>query len=645
MDTVLHIIFAAIGLGFLVFIHELGHYWVARRVGMIVEVFSIGFGKAIYSWTFQGVKWQIGWLPFGGYVKIYGMDFGKAEKENDKLGLGFFEKSPLDRIKVALAGPLANLILAILIFAGIWLLGGREKPFSEFTQQVGWVDPQSELYAKGVRPGDTVSSYNGHSIDNVKQLFYAAMLNSDPLTVKGEKLDEETGKKTPFEYKVAPYQFPGAAEGILTLGITTPARYLIYDRLEKRENPLPAGSPMAQSGIQYGDQIVWVDGERVYSMEQVDRILNNQKVLLTLSRNGDTILVRVPRVKMEELKLDTDYREELSDWQHEARMKNKMTQLYFIPYEVSSQGVVEKPLSFIDPEMQELAFPAHPFLQDLDRPLLPGDRIIALDGVPVSNEAQFLQELQTNRVYIVVLRPQSKLEHVFWKKADEQFAEEVDENALNEIVSQFGSAKPVVQAGNLILLNPVIPKTLLDFDLSAEQKAWLHTEVLEQRQKIEAISDPEKRSAALRTLEKSQKRLVLGIYLQDREVNYNPPPQTLFSNVVEETWRTMGALFSGSLNPKWLSGPVGIVQVMQHGWSIGFKEALYWIAAISINLGMLNLLPIPVLDGGYILIALFELISGKRVKPQVMEKLILPFVLVLVCFLLFVTYYDLLRLF
>ncbi len=64
--SLIYALFAILGLGFLVFIHELGHYWVARRQGMRVEAFSIGFGKALYSWEWDGVKWQICWLPFGG---------------------------------------------------------------------------------------------------------------------------------------------------------------------------------------------------------------------------------------------------------------------------------------------------------------------------------------------------------------------------------------------------------------------------------------------------------------------------------------------------------------------------------------------------------------------------------------------------
>jgi regulator of sigma E protease len=72
-ESILYLALAILGLGFLIFIHELGHYIVARREGMRVEVFAIGFGKPIYSWMFQGVKWQICMLPFGGYVKIAGM--------------------------------------------------------------------------------------------------------------------------------------------------------------------------------------------------------------------------------------------------------------------------------------------------------------------------------------------------------------------------------------------------------------------------------------------------------------------------------------------------------------------------------------------------------------------------------------------
>src|SRR3989338_3411211 len=98
-----YIILAALGLSFLIFIHEYGHYWMARREGMRVEIFSIGFGRPVKVWVKDGVKWQIGWLPFGGYVKIAGMERDKG-KDPRKVADGFFGKKPKDRILVALMG-------------------------------------------------------------------------------------------------------------------------------------------------------------------------------------------------------------------------------------------------------------------------------------------------------------------------------------------------------------------------------------------------------------------------------------------------------------------------------------------------------------------------------------------------------------
>lgn len=97
MMSFLYILLAILGLGFLVFIHELGHYIMARRVGMRVEAFAIGFGKPIFKWMRKGVEWRLCWLPFGGYVKIAGM-----QKENDvepsDIPDGFFGKKPWARI-------------------------------------------------------------------------------------------------------------------------------------------------------------------------------------------------------------------------------------------------------------------------------------------------------------------------------------------------------------------------------------------------------------------------------------------------------------------------------------------------------------------------------------------------------------------
>jgi regulator of sigma E protease len=649
MDSVLQLIFALIGLGFLVFIHELGHYWAARKVGMKVEVFSIGFGKPIYQWVRDGVKWQIGWLPIGGYVKIAGTDLGGNGKDAEgrdpyMIPDGFFGKKPIQRIFVALAGPVANLILAFILFAFIWLGGGRDKPFHEFTQRAGWVDPRSELYEKGIRPGDLITTYNGHPLRGYKDLLYAALLSGKPIDLRGYMVDPVNASRTGFNLTVKPYQYPGAAEGMLTVGVS-PAHYLIYKSLPEEQNGFMAGSPMVDSGIQAGDQIVWANGDQVFSLEQLSELVNEPLALLTVKRGHETFLARVPRVQLNELKLDAAMHGELTDWQHQAKLKSKFAQLYFIPYNLNLDAVVEGPVAFIDPETQSKATPAKPKTASLDVPLLSGDQIIAVNGTPVVHSFQLLSALQEQQVVLIVNRTKPAAELTSWKDADRIFDQSYMMGDIRAITGSLGMPQPVRQSGEYYLLGPITPKSMADFALSPEQKAMLAAEMLEHRKKAEALSDPDKRARALRALEDSQKRLVLGVALVDRQVNYNPPPYVLFDNVFTETWRTMLSLFSGYLNPKWLSGPVGIVKVIQNGWSIGVGEALFWIAAISVNLGMLNLLPIPFLDGGHILFSLFEMVTGKRIKPKVLEKLILPFVIILIGFIIFVTYYDIARLF
>lgn len=273
--TLFYFVLAAIALGVLVFFHELGHYMVAKWVGMSVETFSIGFGHPIIKWRWNDSDWQVGWLPLGGYVKIKGMELSKKEKgrEIDPYDIpdGFFSHSPLKRIMVIAAGPVTNFILAFLFFALIWLSGGREKSFAEYTQLVGWVDPSSEIYALGVRPGDKLVEYNGKPFHGPKDLIYAAMLGGKKVDLKGYHVDYKNNQEVPFSYTIETYPANNLGDGVLTTGITNTASYLIYDRFSNgMDNPLPEGSPMQKSGIQYKDRLVWADGQILFFSPTTD---------------------------------------------------------------------------------------------------------------------------------------------------------------------------------------------------------------------------------------------------------------------------------------------------------------------------------------------------------------------------------------
>ncbi|EPJ33808.1 RIP metalloprotease RseP, partial [Chlamydia psittaci 06-1683] len=151
-------------MGVLVLVHELGHLLAAKSVGMAVESFSIGFGPTLYKKKIGNIEYRIGIFPFGGYVRIKGMD--KREKGVDvdpdsvyDIPQGFFSKSPWKRIFVLAAGPIANVLLAFVAFGALYISGGRDKAYSEYSRIVGWVNPI--LKEKGLALGDEILTCNG----------------------------------------------------------------------------------------------------------------------------------------------------------------------------------------------------------------------------------------------------------------------------------------------------------------------------------------------------------------------------------------------------------------------------------------------------------------------------------------------------
>ncbi len=642
----LYVILAILGLSFLIFIHEFGHYWMARRVGMKVEIFSIGFGRPLISWMRDGVRWQIGWLLFGGYVKIAGQEID-PDVDPYTVPDGFFGKTPWQRIQVAFMGPFVNILAALLIFSGLWLLGGRSKDFADFTHKIGWIDPQSELYNQGVRPGDEITAYDGHALIESKDHFYAPAVAYQDILVEGNKVNYQTGLKTPFSYKIKTYPHPNTLDkSMKTAGVLNSASYIIYDKLQNgAPNPLMEGSPLQASGIEYGDRIVAIDGEILFSVSQLNHILNDHKLLLTIVREGKTLLRRVPRVPVQELKLDSAFKEELIDWQFEAQLNNtKFQKLWIIPYNLTTNCVVENELKFIDKEHQLEAFPLVAFA-DKETALQVGDKIIAIDGQPIKKSYELLAQTQVHYVNLIVQRALNGLKKVAMEEADQDFDREIEVSDIEKLVSSIGTEHPLQNSGNFYLLKRIMPKTQADFSISLEKKAWFTAEKLEQKKQVEAIEDSEKRTQALTYLEMKEKQLLLGLPAQDRKVTYNPAPLALFEIVAQQIWHTLEALFSGTMNPKWLSGPVGIVQAVHDYSMVSLKEALFWLGAISLNLGMLNLLPIPVLDGGTILICLIEMITRRKINPKTLEKVVVPFAIILITFFVFLTYHDLSRLF
>ena len=160
-------------LGPLVFFHELGHYLVARAFGIAAETFSIGFGHEILGWTDkQGTRWKVGWLPLGGYVKFVG-DMGPASEPSEESAIPpeyrdrAFQLRPVwQRFLVVLAGPAANFLLAILIYAALFAVAG--KPHTPNVIETVQADSPAEQ--AGLRAGDRVDSIGGEEVSSFEDL-------------------------------------------------------------------------------------------------------------------------------------------------------------------------------------------------------------------------------------------------------------------------------------------------------------------------------------------------------------------------------------------------------------------------------------------------------------------------------------------
>ena len=191
----------------IVFIHEYGHYWVAKKCGVKIDSFSIGFGKEIFGWSDKaGVRWKVSLIPLGGYVKMFG-DEGEAstpdgekikEMSAEEKAVAFHTQPLFSRFMIVLAGPIANFLLAIIILTGFFNYYGRP----ETLPVVNSVVAGSAAEGIGLQEGDKIIEIDGNNISTFEELRTVASMHPDmEVTItysRGEEVVEAkiTPKKT-----------------------------------------------------------------------------------------------------------------------------------------------------------------------------------------------------------------------------------------------------------------------------------------------------------------------------------------------------------------------------------------------------------------------------------------------------------------
>ena len=164
----------------LIFFHELGHYLMARAVGVSVEVFSIGFGKKLFSFYKFNTQWSISAIPLGGYVKMKGQDDSDPSKKSYDAD-SYTTKTPLQKILILLAGPGANFVLAFILYFFIAL--GSPNVLSPV---IGSVVKDSPAFVAGLESNDTITAINGTAIESWKDMakLISAAEGTLTLTIK-----------------------------------------------------------------------------------------------------------------------------------------------------------------------------------------------------------------------------------------------------------------------------------------------------------------------------------------------------------------------------------------------------------------------------------------------------------------------------
>ena len=542
-------------LGVLVFIHELGHFIVARWCKVRVEVFSLGFGKKILKWKKGDTLYCISLLPLGGYVKMFmfGHEYNQEISEKDKA-VAFVYKKLWQRTLIVLAGPMMNFFLAILLFAGLSMVFGEKK----IKPLVGEVASSSVASKAGFQYGDQILSVNGQVVTSVQEAEAVIFQNSHKMLdikvkdsagkIQTKKVLSDVGEGTS---KWGFLEKGGVVEG---LSFSAPASII------GMVDPL---SPAGQLGLKTFDKIVSVNGTQIKTRKDFLNSLNLSSLPweIQVQREREPALIKVT---MDKQNLSSKQVASKGLLKEGLAKEDLAKVLGFYPHDLFIAGVQKKGAA--------------------DRAgLKKGDFIFKVNGERVVNWSNFVSKVQG-------FKP--------------------EQGSLKVEVKREGKVQSVA-------LQPEIKKRLVH---GIEQVDYM-----------------------------------VGIFIQSPSFfvgeSYVEKEKNLFKALgtgVGDTFHYCGMmgvfikkLITGDISKKTLGGPIAIGRAAYNSYSYGLEYFFKIMAILSVQLFVLNMLPIPILDGGHLFFYLIEFFNKAPLsmkKMMVVQQIGFVFILFL---LLFTTFNDL----
>lgn len=283
----------------IIFVHELGHFLAARWRGLQVDRFQIWFGKPIWKKEINGVQYGLGWLPFGGFVALPQMVTMEAVEGANRDAEALPPVSPLDKIIVAFAGPLFSLLLAFLAGFAVWGLGKPQDAIK--SNVIGYVVPGGPADQAGLQAGDRILEVEGEPVkwfagglfDDIRTRIMLS--EGESVTFKIERAGEVLTIDSNFEIRDTKF-YQRRALPTVGIGPNTPAI------IEEFSGENSEDSPAFRAGLQRGDEVVAVNGVRIYSPAGVGLLLEKnqwKESQISVLRNGKNFDFMVTPVQPE----------------------------------------------------------------------------------------------------------------------------------------------------------------------------------------------------------------------------------------------------------------------------------------------------------------------------------------------------------